>query len=140
MKKLIALLTMVVLGACSSTSETLFASDEAKTNDVKTTSEKYIPGFKEETGHFYSYSYYRQFYFYSQLLKEYCREKYGYDDTWEFKSNVIVIQTVEPFYTKVFPVTEEDYKLGELDFEQLLKQVAYYEINGWDKDVTFICE
>jgi hypothetical protein len=109
-------------------------------NDVKTTSEKYIPGFKEETGHFYSYSYYRQFYFYSQLLKEYCREKYGYDDTWEFKSNVIVIQTVEPFYTKVFPVTEEDYKLGELDFEQLLKQVAYYEINGWDKDVTFICE
>lgn len=38
MKKLIALLTMVVLGACSSTSETLFASDEAKTNDVKTTS------------------------------------------------------------------------------------------------------
>lgn len=38
MKKLIALLTMVVLGACSSTSETLFASGETKTNDVKTTS------------------------------------------------------------------------------------------------------
>lgn len=110
-------------------------------NDVKTTSERYINGFKETDGHFHSYSYYRQFYFYSQLLKEYCKMKYGYDEsTWEFKSNVIVIQTVEPFYTKVFPVTSEDYDLGKLDFEQLLKQVAFYEINGWDKDVTFICE
>jgi hypothetical protein len=110
-------------------------------NDVKTTSEKYILGFKTEEGHFHSYSYYRQFYFYSQLLKEYCKIKYGYDDkTWTFNSNVIVIQTVDPFYTKVFPVTEEDYCLGKYDFEQLLKQVAYYEINGWDKDVTFVCE
>ncbi len=36
MKKLIALLTMVVLGACSSTSETLFASGEAKPETAKT--------------------------------------------------------------------------------------------------------
>ena len=50
--------------------------------------------------------------------------KYGYNDnTWEFKSNVIVIQNVDPFYTKVFPVTEGDYDLGKLDFEHLLKQV-----------------
>lgn len=35
MRKLIALLTMVVLGACSSTSETLFASGETKPANVK---------------------------------------------------------------------------------------------------------
>lgn len=109
-------------------------------NDVKTTSEKYILGFKTPEGHFHSYSYYRQFYFYSQLLKEYCREKYGYDDSWTFKSNVIVIQTVDPFYTKVFPITDEDYEMGKVDFEHLLKQIVFYEINGWDKDAEFICE
>lgn len=109
-------------------------------NDVKTTSEKYILGFKESQGHFHSYSYYRQFYFYSQLLKEYCRINYGYDDSWTFKSNVIVIQTVDPFYTKVFPVTDSDYELGKIDFEQLLKQVTFYEINGWDTEVNFTCE
>ncbi len=106
-------------------------------NDLKTTS-KPVPFFMKEYGSFIKYHYARQMAMYSWILKNYCAVNYSFDKTWKFNSNMLVVETVNPFRSQCFSVSKENIKSGMIELFQLLKRVAYYEIHGYEEEVEFI--
>ena len=92
---------------------------------------------KKEYGSFFHYHYYRQFALYGMMLQTYCMNEYGFNHNWAFNGNVLVVNTSD-FNTKLYKVNEKHFKRGKDEYEKLLKQVAYYEIFGYDKKVEFV--
>lgn len=113
---------------------------ESKTitlNDLKTTSGM-VKSFMEREHSFYNFRYYRQFAFYTMVLKQYLIREFGYNEKeWTFKGNVMVVNTRD-YYVDVFPVTEEHLKEGKEEYEKLLKMLAFYEMFGNDTEVEFV--
>lgn len=106
-------------------------------NDLKTTSKNINWFMNQEYGSFYHYHYYRQFALYLMMLESFCINEYGFNKKWEVKSNVLVVNTAD-YSTKLFKVSEEQLSKGKKEYEELLKRVAYYEINGYNCEVEFI--
>ncbi len=95
-------------------------------------------------GSFEEYHYYRQMAMYAFILKNYASKVYGFDETWKFKINMLVVETNAPFICHVFSVGNSWITKGYHEFISLLKRVAYHKINGFDKfielDLTEITE
>lgn len=51
---------------------------------------------------------------------------------------MLVVQTIPPYTSQCFSVSNSQLKQGLVEFEQLMKRVAYYEIFGYKKEVEFI--
>lgn len=108
-------------------------------NDLKTTGHP-VANFMNAGGSFEKFSYDIQMAVYSRILWLYCQKYYGvtkYQD-WSLDTNMLVVQTFPPYYTRSFSVPKSSLKVGWEKFEKLLKQVAYYEIFGYKNTVEFV--
>ena len=107
-------------------------------NDLKTTS-KPIPWFmNSEYGSMVHYNYYRQMYIYSYILEEYCRRYMGFDSSWTMECNMLVVHTAETCQSGCFHVNDDYLKMGKEEFENIIKQIAYYSIFGYSEKVNFV--
>ncbi len=106
-------------------------------NDLKTTSKNINWFMNQEYGSFYHYHYYRQFALYLMMLESFCINEYGFNKKWEVESNVLVVNTAD-YNTKLFKVNKEQLSKGKQEYEELLKRVAYYEMNNYNCEVEFI--
>lgn len=107
-------------------------------NDIKTTGRALELFMKKPSGSFYHYHYYRQFAMYKKMLEEYCKKEFGYDETWKFESNVFVVQMFGDYSSSCCSVTEEQLQEGEKEFSDLIKQIAYYTMYGYETLQIFI--
>lgn len=108
-------------------------------NDLKTTSHGAEWFMYKPTGSIYKYHYYRQFRCYLDILKEYVLQKYGASESrgWKFNCNVLVVQTTPPYTSKCYSINKSLLEKGRIEFEQLMKRVAYYKLFGYKKEVNF---
>lgn len=106
-------------------------------NDLKTTSKPVAWFMNRDYGSFYHYHYYRQFALYKMMLETYCVNEYGFNHNWTSNGNVLVVNTID-YNTRLCRVTKKHLEEGKREYENLLKQVAYYEIYGYDEEVKFI--
>lgn len=86
---------------------------------------------KRLDGSFQKFHYYRQMAMYAFLLECYAEKEYGFDDTWTFNINMLVVETNAPHLSHVFSVTEPWLRKGGFEFTQLLKRVGFHKINGF---------
>lgn len=115
---------------------------EVTLNDLKTSGKyvKYFMGNKVNTvdedgnesemfynGSFQKFHYYRQMAKYLFLLSAYCQSK-GLNYT--PKANMLVVETIPDFKSKVFPVNNKQIKIGLEEFKQLLILVANEQRKG----------
>lgn len=84
-------------------------------------------------GSFQSYHYYRQMYMYGWMLWQYCKEKYGVDDTWTLNVNMVVVETNKPHGCQVFGVSKNWMQIGKQEFEELIGIILWHKKNGYDK-------
>ena len=108
-------------------------------NDLKTSS-KPVGYFMKEYGSWYHYHYSRQMALYGMMLQEYCKEQYNFNSDWTFECNMLVVDTLRENDTRCIHVPDSELEKGKLEYEELLKRVAYYEMYGYDKEVEFINE
>lgn len=107
-------------------------------NDLKTTGKplQFFPGrwqddkYKEGErifieGSFQKFHYNRQLAFYGAMLIAYCNKTYGERD-WNVRINIIAVETIYPYRSQVFKIGEETLKKGMLEYNSLLKRVAYH--------------
>ena len=106
-------------------------------NDVKTTSKPCAWFMNSEYGSFYHYHYYRQFALYMMMLQTYCIKEYGFNHNWTSKGHVLVVNTSE-YDTRLCYVSKEQFAKGKEEYEQLLKRIGYYTINGFEEEVEFV--
>lgn len=108
-------------------------------NDLKTSSKPAAWFMNPEYGSLAHYHYYRQFAIYGDVLQMYCMKEYGYTPKlWNFRANVLVVSTSDPYESKKFFITKDLLKKGREEYMQLLKRIAYYELHGYDEEVNFI--
>lgn len=106
-------------------------------NDLKTTGKAWylFPGsVVKETGEFIEgsfqhYHYYRQMAFYSYILKQYLKQKFGYDKEYKMNVNMFIVQTIPNYTSIVFKVPIKWIKIGLKEFKKLLCYAAYAEYN-----------
>lgn len=105
-------------------------------NDLKTTG-KSVNYFMENS--FEHYRYYRQLGIYMSILELYVNKEFGISTKtgWTFESNICAVETIPNYWSRCFKINEEDLHRGISEFTELIKRVAYYEIMGYDKEVTF---
>jgi len=118
-------------------------------NDLKTTGKpvKYFPGARDNSyyqdangntqiekvfypGSFQNYHYPRQMGMYGWMLWKYCQHEYKMDSTWKMRSNMIVVETNDPYNSQVFKVDKCWIDYGYSEFTKLVKMVAYYKLFG----------
>lgn len=88
---------------------------------------------KRAEGSFQKFRYYRQMAMYAHMLKSYAEEKYGFDESWTFNVNMLVVETNAPYLSHVFTVSDPWLNKGKHEFIQLVKRIAYHKVNGFDK-------
>lgn len=113
------------------------SENEVVLNDVKTSS-GYIKGFMEKDEHFEKYHYARQMAAYKMALEQFFKENFEWNELWKVKVNMLVFGTKGMCYSQDFSVNQELLEQGQLEFEQLMKRVAYYQIFGYDEEVKFV--
>ena len=108
-------------------------------NDLKTTGH-YVADFMSPGGSFEKFNYARQMACYSTILWYYLERKFGVNKNtgWTLNANMLVVQTIPPYASRCYSVSNTDLKKGWNQFEQLMKRVAYYEIFGYKNEVEFI--
>ena len=108
-------------------------------NDLKTSYKPAAWFMNPEYGSMYHYHYYRQFALYGDILQLYCMKEYGFTPkTWDFKANVLVVSTSDPYESQCYPISDKLIRKGRCEYMQLLKRVAYYEMFGYDEEVKFV--
>lgn len=109
-------------------------------NDLKTTGKPANWFMNPEYGSMNKYHYYRQMGVYSTILWYYCQQNFGVckNTGWKLKANMLVVETIPPYNSKCFSVSQSQLKQGIGEFNQLMKRVAYYEMFGYENEVTFI--
>lgn len=108
-------------------------------NDLKTTGHSVNWFTHKEYGSFYKYHYGRQLALYKIMLEEFCREEYGYSPkNWQFKTNILAVETVLENNTKCIPISNKALENGKIELYDCIKRIAYYEICGHKKEVEFI--
>jgi hypothetical protein len=101
-------------------------SESVALNDLKTTGH-FVTEFNES---FKKYHYNRQMAFYLYLLKIYVEKEYNIKSFSELKANMLVVSTIPDFKSIVYKVSKREIEAGFAEFIDLLKRVAYLEING----------
>lgn len=114
-------------------------------NDLKTTGKplQFFPGrwqddkYEENKlffveGSFQKYHYNRQLAFYMSMLVAYCNKTYGVRD-WDLRINIIAVETIYPFRCQVFRIGDETLRKGMIEYNHLLKRVAYHTKNTYYK-------
>lgn len=107
-------------------------------NDLKTTGKplQFFPGRWQEDkyregerifieGSFQKFHYNRQLAFYMAMLLAYCNKTYGERD-WTIGINIIAVETLYPYRSQVFKIGEDTLRKGMLEYNSLLKRVAYH--------------
>lgn len=111
-------------------------------NDLKTTGKpvkffmgnhvKVINDNKEETvwynGSFQKYHYYRQMGTYLFLLQAAINERYN--KSFKYSSNMVVVETIPNFSSKVYPVGNKMIKAGLDEFKKLIIILAEWKLQG----------
>lgn len=87
---------------------------------------------KKGEGSFQKFHYYRQMSMYAYILRCYAEQTYGFDDTWTFNVNMLVVETNAPHLSHVFSVTQPWLSKGEMEFQSLLKRIAFHKVHGYD--------
>lgn len=98
---------------------------EITLNDLKTTG-KYVKYFMEETGSFYIYKYYRQMGMYLWLLNAYLKHTYNYK--YKLATNMLLVETIPNFDTKICKVNGGHINRGLADFKKLITILAEWLI------------
>lgn len=101
-------------------------NNEICVNDIKTLG-KIVSEFNIN---YVNYHYYRELTIYSWLLSL-CAKKFYNLDNPTITSNCLIVSTIPQYYTKVYKVTKQDFKIGWSEFIYLLKLVAYYYNEGY---------
>ena len=108
-------------------------------NDLKTSYKPAAWFMNPEYGSMYHSPYYIQFALYGDILQLHCMKEYGFTPkTWNFKANVLVVSTSDPYESQCYPVSDKLIRKGRREYMQLLKRVAYYEMFGYDEEVKFV--
>ena len=107
-------------------------------NDLKTSGKPVAWFMNEEWGSFKKFHYDRQFLCYGDILKKYCEKEFNFDESWDFKANVCVVETFGEHNSKCFKITERRMEEARPEFEKLMKMIGYYTIYGYDEEVEFI--
>ena len=108
-------------------------------NDLKTSYKPAAWFMNPEYGSMYHYHYYRQFALYGDVLQLHCMKEYGFTPKiWDFKANVLVVSTSDPYESQCYPISDKLIRKGRHEYMQLLKRVAYYEMFGYDEEVKFV--
>lgn len=114
-------------------------------NDVKTTGKplQHFMGYEYEeefmdnkrtvfkNGSWQNFHYSRQMAMYLYILAKYIEQEYG--SGYKMSTNMLVVETVGAFNSKLFPVSNKQIKSGFKEFKDLLKRVAYHQVNGYEK-------
>lgn len=108
-------------------------------NDLKTTSHGAEWFMHYPTGSIYKYHYHRQFACYGSILWQYCVRHYGACEAqgWKMDCNVLVVQTTAPYTSKCYSIPKNLLTKGKIEFEQLMKRVAYHQMYGFKDEVNF---
>lgn len=96
-------------------------------NDLKTTGTD-ISMFVKKIKKF---SYHRQIAFYSYLLKPFFEEQIK-----QIKANICAVETIAPFRSEVFTISDQAVYLGLAEMSTLLKKIMYYKNNEYN-GITF---
>lgn len=108
-------------------------------NDLKTSGKNVDKFMDPEEGSYYHWGYQLQAGAYMYVLEKYAAQEWGYDpETWETHMNFLVVSTIPPYNTRCWYVTPKQVAQGKKEFENLMKMVAYYTINGYEEEVQFI--
>jgi len=111
-------------------------------NDLKTTSKPcstFMGTLYEGSwynGSFQKLHYYRQFACYLMLLQMYCEQILGLTD-YNYKCNVIVVETTGKNEAKIFPINNSYIQYGAKEFKELICRVAFHELYGYDQTIEF---
>lgn len=76
-------------------------------------------------GSFQKYHYHRQIAFYLFLLQAYLYKEYN--EIFEYKANMLVVETVPNFKSKVFPVSDKDLRKGLEELKKCLLLVGEWK-------------
>ena len=106
-------------------------------NDLKTTghsTNQFIDG------SFNHYHYYRQLGVYMSVLEAYLLKEQGLSTKtgWKFESNICAVETIPNYWSNCFRIPEEELHRGIIEFSELMKRVAGYEIFGYDTELNFV--
>lgn len=109
-------------------------------NDLKTTGKSVNKFMNEEDGSWNHYRYYRQLGIYMAVLKYLVLKEFGISENngWTFKANICAVETIPHYWGRIFRISDEDLRRGVVEFFQLLKRVAAYQIFGPDAELEFI--
>lgn len=111
-------------------------------NDLKTTSkpcETFMGGIYEGTwynGSMQKLHYMRQFACYLMMLQMYCEQILGLTD-YDYKCNVIVVETTGQNKAKVFPINNSYIQYGAKEFKELICRIAFHELYGYEQTVEW---
>lgn len=111
-------------------------------NDLKTTSkpcETFMGGIYEGSwynGSMQKLHYMRQFACYLMMLQMYCEQVLGLLD-YNYKCNVIVVETTGQNKAKVFPINNSYIQYGAKEFKELICRIAFHELYGYDKTIEW---
>lgn len=111
-------------------------------NDLKTTSkpcETFMGGIYEGVwynGSMQKLHYMRQFSCYLMMLQMYCEQILGLID-YNYKCNVIVVETTGNNKAKVFPINNSYIQYGAKEFKELICRIAFHELYGYDQTIEW---
>ena len=63
------------------------------------------------------------------MLKLYIEQEFG--EGYAMKANMLVVETVGGYASELFPVNNEIIQSGFEEFKELLKRVAFHQVNGY---------
>lgn len=109
-------------------------------NDLKTTGKPVGWFMAPEYGSMVKYHYNRQMAAYSSILWYYCQQQFGVckNTGWKMKCNMLVVETLPPYDSRCYFVSQTQLKQGMEEFNQLLKRVAYHEMFGYEDEIKFV--
>lgn len=90
---------------------------------------------RKNEGSFQKFRYYRQMALYSEMLQAYAEQTYGFDESWTYNIQMVVVETTPPHLSHVFTVTQPWLNIGTVEYTSLLRRVAFHKVHGWDNFV-----
>jgi hypothetical protein len=91
-------------------------------NNVKLLDESGKYNWKWINGSFQKYRYYRQIAMYMWLLQCTIQKEFGY--LYKYKSNMLVIETIPNYQSKIYPVTNDYIKFGLTEMKTIIVKLA----------------
>lgn len=64
------------------------------------------------------------------MLKLYIDQEFG--EGYKMSANMLVVETVGAYASELFPVNNDTIQSGFQEFKELLKRVAFHQVNGYE--------